>query len=83
LDRYVDVEDGALNIYNTYLQVLVDSGLFAALLYVMLLFGAIFWPWRSALRARQYYPDLAPIPLWVQTALAAALDETCCGVVRA
>lgn len=54
--------------HNSYLQMAVDSGIFAFLIYTGLLFGAIVWLGRSA---RAVGPELAPIPIAFQTALLA------------
>jgi probable O-glycosylation ligase (exosortase A-associated) len=59
-------------IHNTYLQMLVDAGIFALLLYVWLLLGAI---WKMELSIRRLKAqgrlDAAAVPLGVQTALVA------------
>jgi probable O-glycosylation ligase (exosortase A-associated) len=59
-----------LVIHNTYLQVLVDSGIFAAIIYVGLLAGTLLWLGASARRARNSHPELMPYPLALRTALA-------------
>ncbi len=53
-------------VHNSYLQMLVDSGIFAFLLYCGLLFYSIFWLGRSAARMRLLDPRLAAIPLAIQ-----------------
>jgi probable O-glycosylation ligase (exosortase A-associated) len=55
--------------HNTYLEMLVDSGVFALLLYIAVLFGTIFWLRRSALRVRAAYPGMDAIPIAIQTSL--------------
>lgn len=57
-------------IHNTYLQVLVDSGIFALLLYCLLLFGSI-WRLEKTIRRLKVVGTLedAAIPLGLQTAL--------------
>ncbi len=55
--------------HNSYLQMLVDSGIFALLLYGGLLFGSIRWLGRSAGKMRELRPDLECIPIALQTAL--------------
>jgi O-antigen ligase len=55
--------------HNSYLQMLVDSGIFAFLLYSGLLVYAILWLGRSAARMRDTNPPYEPIPLAIQGAL--------------
>jgi probable O-glycosylation ligase (exosortase A-associated) len=59
--------------HNTYLQMLVDSGIFAFLLYVGLLFYVIVWLGRSAARMKALDSDNArkyeAIPLAIQGSL--------------
>jgi probable O-glycosylation ligase (exosortase A-associated) len=72
--RYVGADAGAavLNhmVHNSYLQMLVDSGILAFLLYSGLLYYAIFWLGRSAARTSCYDPAIAAIPLAIQGPLA-------------
>jgi O-antigen ligase len=56
-------------VHNSYLQMLVDSGIFAFLLYVGLLFGSIAWLGFSAARTRREHPGLECIPIAIQVAL--------------
>src|ERR1035437_9829767 len=49
-------------VHNTYLQMLVDSGVFAFIVYVSLLFGTLIWLGRSAHRAAQETPGLEAYP---------------------
>jgi probable O-glycosylation ligase (exosortase A-associated) len=58
-----------LVIHNTYLQVLVDSGIFAALIYFGLLVATIVWLGISARRNRRERPEFTPYPLAIRTAL--------------
>jgi probable O-glycosylation ligase (exosortase A-associated) len=58
-------------IHNTYLQMLVDSGTFAFIIYVCLLFGTILWLWISARRVRLCNPGQEIYPLALQTSLIA------------
>jgi probable O-glycosylation ligase (exosortase A-associated) len=60
-----------LVVHNTYLQMLVDSGIIALALYVILHFGTIAWLGRSAARMRQIKPELAFYPVVIQSALLA------------
>jgi probable O-glycosylation ligase (exosortase A-associated) len=55
--------------HNSYLQMLVDSGIFAFLLYSGLLVYAILWLGRSAARMRDKNPEYEAIPLAIQGAL--------------
>jgi putative inorganic carbon (hco3(-)) transporter len=68
--RYTDAKEKAV-LHNTYLQILVDSGIFALLMYVAILFGTIVWLGLSARRLRRTDPALARIPIAIQTALIA------------
>lgn len=59
----VDPEDPqGLVVHNSYLQTLVDSGIFAALLYCGLLFGTSFWLWRSIKITRNRHPGKESYP---------------------
>lgn len=60
-----------LVVHNTYLQTLVDDGIFAAALYVGLLLGTIIWLGFSARRMRLIDDHLATYPVSLQTALLA------------
>jgi O-antigen ligase len=60
-----------LKIHNTYLQVLVDSGLFAFLIFMYLLFGAIIRLYSSIKACRSDGSGLAVYPTAMQTALIA------------
>ena len=57
--------------HNTYLQVLVDSGIFAFLNYCGLLFGALYWLQRSASRLRRRLPGMEIYPVMLQSSLLA------------
>ena len=57
--------------HNTYLQVLVDSGIFAFLNYCGLLFGALYGLQRSASRLRERLPGIEIYPQMMQCALVA------------
>ena len=69
--RYVDQEGltDELVVHNTYLQMLVDSGTFALLVYAALLFGTIFRLGLSARKMRQAESGLEAFPVALQTAL--------------
>ncbi len=56
-------------VHNSYLQMLVDSGIFAFVLYCGLLFYAILWLGRSAERMRLFSPQLEAIPLAIRDPL--------------
>ena len=56
-------------IHNTYLQILVDSGLFAFLIYCGLLIGTLLWLSASFRRARRETPGLEAYPAAIQSAL--------------
>lgn len=72
LPRYISNEKYAhLNIHNTYLQVLVDSGIFAFLIFVYLLFGAIIRLYSSIKICRSEGSGLEIYPAALQTALIA------------
>ena len=60
-----------LKIHNTYLQVLVDSGIFAFLIFVYLLFGAIIRLYSSMKVCRAEGSGLEIYPAALQTALIA------------
>jgi probable O-glycosylation ligase (exosortase A-associated) len=56
-------------IHNTYLQILVDSGVFALLLYVGMMVGTIVALERSVRRQKVVSPEAAAIPQAIQVAL--------------
>ncbi len=58
-------------IHNTYLQILVDSGSFALLIYVVLLLGTIIFLQKSAARAKRRHPGMEAYPLAMEASLAA------------
>jgi putative inorganic carbon (hco3(-)) transporter len=78
--RYMGTSDERLAdhvAHNTYLQMLVDSGIFAFLLYCGMLFYAIRWLGQSAARMRFIDPQLEAIPLAIQGPLVVfALGST-------
>jgi probable O-glycosylation ligase (exosortase A-associated) len=57
--------------HNTYTEVLVDSGIFAFLFYVGLMYGTILWLGRSARRMARDAPHLVVFPVSLQIALIA------------
>jgi O-antigen ligase len=69
LSRYVGRADQHV-VHNTYMQMLVDSGIFAFLIYVSLLFGCIIGLERSALRIRDVADGLEVYPLAIAASLA-------------
>jgi putative inorganic carbon (HCO3(-)) transporter len=56
-------------VHNTYLQMWVDSGIFALLIYGGLLFGTLIWLGRSIKRSATWRPELVAIPLAIQEPL--------------
>ena len=60
-----------LKIHNTYLQVLVDSGIFAFLIFIYLLFGAIIRLYSSIKLCRSEGSGLVIYPMAMQTGLIA------------
>ncbi len=64
-------EDDSHVIHNTYLQVLVDSGIPALAVFAGLLFGTIIWLGRATKRARKENPELMIYPAGVQASLVA------------
>jgi len=71
--RYMDISmfGRALKVHNGYLQVLVDSGVFAFLLYTSLVVSTIWMLQRSIARCHKRYPRLAGYPYAMQAALIA------------
>jgi O-antigen ligase len=61
----------SLVVHNTYTEVLVDSGIFAFLFHVALLFGSILWLGRSVRRMSEVAPGLALYPAALQMGLIA------------
>jgi O-antigen ligase len=49
-----------LVVHNTYLQILVDSGIITFLLFVGTLWGTVWWLGRSAKKIKAVRPDLVP-----------------------
>ena len=70
LDRYIARDDSHV-VHNTYLQVLVDSGVFAFLLYDLLLVTTWIWLGKSARRMRQTHPELEAYPAALQGGILA------------
>ena len=63
------LEHGEQVIHDTYLQMLCDSGIFAFLIYVGLLWGTIGWLGISIHRMKRSHPELTPYPMMLQTSL--------------
>jgi probable O-glycosylation ligase (exosortase A-associated) len=63
--------DNVRKVHNTYLQTLVDSGVPGLFLFVLVLFGTIVWLQFSVRSIRRVRPDLAGVPMALQTALIA------------
>jgi probable O-glycosylation ligase (exosortase A-associated) len=55
--------------HNTYLEMLVDSGIFAFLFYTALLLGTIAWLGRSARQTKAHCLGMEVYPLAIQTSL--------------
>lgn len=73
--RYVEdeqVRDLGIKVHETYLQVLIDTGIFGLMLFVYLLFGTIFRMWRGQKLCRLKYPGTEIYPLAIWTSLIAA-----------
>lgn len=66
--KYLGYDSGRV-VHNTYLQMLVDSGVFAFAIYLAMLFGAILWLSFSVRRTRREAPHLLPYPIAMQTSL--------------
>ena len=64
-----DVDYGSLVLHNTYLQTLVDCGLFAFLAYAGTLFGTIIWLGFEIRRTRREHPGFEFFPMAIQTGL--------------
>ena len=60
-----------LKVHNTYFQVLVDSGIFAFLLFTAVLVSALWMTWWSYRWCRKHAPHLAMYPSALQVALLA------------
>jgi probable O-glycosylation ligase (exosortase A-associated) len=72
LKKYIDlnaVQEGWMVIHNTYLQMLTDSGIFAFFLYLVLIFGTIFWLQFSARRMLRLNVRMAAYPLAIESSL--------------
>ncbi len=73
--RYVNDESVAelgIKVHETYLQMLIDTGIFGLLLFVYLLFGTIYRMWRSQKVCRIHFPGTEIYPLAIMTSLIAA-----------
>jgi probable O-glycosylation ligase (exosortase A-associated) len=68
--EYQEVTEGSV-FHDTYLQMLVDSGVFAALLWVALLWGTIIWLEINRRRTMRYIPEYANVPEAIQLSLLA------------
>jgi len=58
-------------VHNTYLQMAADSGIFAFVIYIVLLWGTIGWLETNRRKVRRDLPHLANIPEAIQIALTA------------
>jgi putative inorganic carbon (HCO3(-)) transporter len=70
-DQYLDPNVAGRKVHNTYLQMLVDSGIFAFLIYNALLWGTIWWLGRSIKKMNRLRPEWAAYPLMIQSSLLA------------
>jgi len=68
--KYQEGLDGAHVAHNTYLQMLVDSGIIAFLIYIWLLLGSIRYLGKSAACWKRVSASRAAIPYALQTSLA-------------
>jgi putative inorganic carbon (hco3(-)) transporter len=68
--KYLGREDIHV-VHNTYLQMLVDSGALALVIYVVLLYGTILWLGVSAYRTRRLWPGYESLPISIQLSLIA------------
>jgi probable O-glycosylation ligase (exosortase A-associated) len=66
--RYIDNEKGHV-VHNNYLQMLVDSGVFALLLLLYQIYFGIFWLARSARKIAKTHPELLPYPRALEASL--------------
>jgi probable O-glycosylation ligase (exosortase A-associated) len=66
------IRELGIKVHETYLQMLIDTGIFGFLLFVYLLFGTIFRMWRSQKRCRLQHPGMDFYPLAIMTSLIAA-----------
>jgi probable O-glycosylation ligase (exosortase A-associated) len=69
-NKYVEAEQ-SLMAHNTYLQVLVDSGVMALFMYSGLLFGTILWLGKAAAIAKREMPGQELYPRAIQASLCA------------
>jgi probable O-glycosylation ligase (exosortase A-associated) len=71
ITQYLPQEYGyrELVVHNTYLQMLTDSGVFALFLYVVMVFGTIWWLGKSAGRMKRLRTGLEDIPYGLQGSL--------------
>jgi probable O-glycosylation ligase (exosortase A-associated) len=69
--NYVVNHDGFVEmvVHNSYLQMLVDAGIFALIIFVMLIAVTILLMQRSYQHWKKTDPSLTPIPLMLQTTL--------------
>ncbi len=68
--RYLGREDDHV-VHNTYVQMLVDSGIFALLLYLVLLWGTILWLGVQIRKLKNSYSQLATMAIGLQISLIA------------
>jgi len=67
--RGTEFEGKQMVVHNTYVQMLVDSGIFAFIVYLTLLFGTILWLQKSVKKARLACPGDEACPLALQISL--------------
>jgi putative inorganic carbon (hco3(-)) transporter len=58
-----------LVVHNSYLQILAHGGIFAFIIFNVMLFGTLWRVTRSAKRMRQRHPELEPYPRAIQASL--------------
>jgi putative inorganic carbon (HCO3(-)) transporter len=67
--RYIEEETKPMVVHNTYLELLVGSGIAAFLIYIALLVGCLVWLGTTIRTARQQRPDLVTYAFALQTSL--------------
>jgi probable O-glycosylation ligase (exosortase A-associated) len=67
--KYLGYENKGLVVHNTYLQLLVDSGIFAFVIYTGLVIGTVIWLGASARTMKGIHPDLVVYPRALQAGL--------------
>jgi putative inorganic carbon (hco3(-)) transporter len=60
-------------VHNSYLQMLAQCGIFAFVLYIVLLFSVLWRTWRSSRRLAKSHPEYLPYPRAIQVSIIAYL----------